>query len=127
MNLDSAEKERILSASQIAEKVLTFGTTGAPDIWGHDIEMHGGRFPSGCAATGSQRSTISRMHGLFNVENALAAITAAYAYGVDVDSMKEALANVQVKGRMEEFEDRDLETGGHRGLRSQPAELREAL
>lgn len=48
-----------------------------------------------------------RMHGLFNVENALAAITAAYAYGVDVDSMKEALANVQVKGRMEEFESRD--------------------
>ena len=107
VNLDSAEKERILSASQIAEKVLTFGTTGAPDIWGHDIEMHGGRISFWVRCDRFHEKFNLRMHGLFNVENALAAITAAYAYGVDVDSMKEALANVQVKGRMEEFESRD--------------------
>ena len=76
VNLDSAEKERILSASQIAEKVLTFGTTGAPDIWGHDIEMHGGRISFWVRCDRFHEKFNLRMHGLFNVENALAAICA---------------------------------------------------
>ena len=107
VNLDSAEKERILSASRIAERVVTFGTTGAPDIWGHDIEMHDGKISFRVRCDRFHEKFHLRMHGLFNVENALAAIAAAYAYGVDVESMKEALASVQVKGRMEEFESKD--------------------
>lgn len=107
VNLDSAEKDRILSASRIAERVVTFGTTGAPDIWGHDIEMHDGKISFRVRCDRFHEKFHLRMHGLFNVENALAAIAAAYAYGVDVESMKEALASVQVKGRMEEFESKD--------------------
>lgn len=107
MNLDSAERERILAASRLSERVLTFGTTGAPDIWGHDIEMQNGRISFWVRCEKFHEKFHLRMHGLFNVENALAAITAAYAYGVPVECMKEALASVQVKGRMEEFESRD--------------------
>lgn len=107
VNLDSAERDRILAASRLSDRVLTFGTTGAPDVWGHDIEMHDGRISFWVRCDKFHEKFNLRMHGLFNVENALAAITAAYAYGVSVECMKEALASVQVKGRMEEFESRD--------------------
>lgn len=107
VNLDSAERDRILAASQLSERVLTFGTTGAPDVWGHDIEMHDGKISFWVRCREFHEKFNLRMHGLFNVENALAAITAALAYGVSVECMKEALASVQVKGRMEEFASRD--------------------
>lgn len=107
VNLDSGERERILQAARLSERVLTFGTTGAPDIWGHDIEMSQGRISFWVRCKEFHEKFYLRMHGLFNVENALAAITAAYAYGIPVECMKEGIASVQVKGRMEEFESRD--------------------
>lgn len=107
VNLDSVERERILAAARLSERVLTFGTTGAPDIWGHDIEMKDGKISFWVRCEKFHEKFKLRMHGLFNVENALAAITAAYAYGVPVECMKEGLAGVQVRGRMEEFESRD--------------------
>ena len=107
VNLDSPERERILSAARLSQRVITFGTTGAPDIWGHDVEVKQGRISFWVRCEKFHEKFCLRMHGLFNVENALAAIAAAYAYGVPVEYMKEGLAEVQVKGRMEEFESRD--------------------
>lgn len=107
VNLDSGERERILQAARLSERVITFGTTGAPDIWGHDIEMCQGRISFWVRCRDFHEKFYLRMRGLFNVENALGAITAAYAYGVPVECMKEGLASVQVKGRMEEFESKD--------------------
>lgn len=107
VNLDSSERERILQAARLSERVLTFGTTGAPDIWGHDIEMSQGRISFWVRCEKFHEKFYLRMRGLFNVENALAAIAAAYAYGIPVECMKEGLASVQVKGRMEEFESKD--------------------
>ena len=108
VNLDSAEKERILSASQIAEKVLTFGTTGAPDIWGHDIEMHGGRISFQCGkCAGCHHGGLCLRGGCGLHEGG-----SGQCAGEGTD------------GRVREPRP---ETGGHRRLRSQPAELREAL
>ena len=47
------------------------------------------------------------MHGIFNVENALAAIAAAYAAGIGAEEMKQGLEQVTVDGRMEEYTSRD--------------------
>jgi len=43
------------------------------------------------------------MHGLFNIENALAAIATAYVYKIPVKYMVAGLANVKVDGRMEQY------------------------
>ncbi len=107
VNLDSDHREEILKAARLSQRVVTFGTTGSPDVWGHDIEMHNGRISFRVKTDTFHERFSLRMHGLFNVENALAAIAAAYAYGVPAECMKEALSKVQVKGRMEEFESRD--------------------
>ncbi len=47
------------------------------------------------------------MKGRFNIENAMAAIAAAYVFGVPVHCMQEALAETRVPGRMETFLSRD--------------------
>lgn len=47
------------------------------------------------------------MRGCFNIENAMAAIAAAYVYGVPVHCMKQALAETTVPGRMESFISKD--------------------
>ena len=47
------------------------------------------------------------MRGKFNIENALAAITAAYVYGVPVACMRRALRKTLVPGRMETFASSD--------------------
>jgi UDP-N-acetylmuramyl-tripeptide synthetase len=107
INLDSDHREEILKAAHLSQRVVTFGTTGSPDVWGHDIEMQKGRISFRVKTETFHEKFSLRMHGLFNVENALAAVAAAYAYGVPVECMKKALAEVQVKGRMEEFESRD--------------------
>ena len=107
VNLDCAERERVLKAARLAKNVVTFGTTGAPDIWGHDIEMSNGRVSFWVRCDRFHEKFYLRMKGIFNVENALAAIAAAYAYGIPVEYMKEGLVGVQVKGRMEQFESKD--------------------
>lgn len=107
VNLDSDYSERIRKAARLAGKVITFGTKGNPDIWGHDVTVHKDKISFRVYCDRFHEKFSLRMHGLFNVENALAAIAAAYAYEVPVECMQEGLADVQVEGRMEEFESRN--------------------
>ncbi|MBO5248882.1 MAG: UDP-N-acetylmuramyl-tripeptide synthetase [Clostridia bacterium] len=48
-------------------------------------------------------SVTLKMAGEFNVSNALCAIAAARALGIDPDAIRGGLANAEVKGRMEQF------------------------
>lgn len=103
VNLDADYADRILKAAHKAERIVTFGTHPDADLHCSEIQMErrGIRFRVTCDRF-SEYFTLG-MRGKFNIENALAAIAAAYVYGVPVEYMKEALAKTRVPGRMETF------------------------
>ncbi|MDY3919638.1 MAG: UDP-N-acetylmuramoyl-L-alanyl-D-glutamate--2,6-diaminopimelate ligase [Candidatus Limivivens sp.] len=107
VNLDSPCSDRILKAARLVGRVVTFGTTKAPDLWAHDIRMNQGRLSFRVKCDRFHERFTLAMRGNFNVENALGAIAAAYVYGIPVEYMKAGLENVRVSGRMEEYESSD--------------------
>lgn len=107
VNLDAQHSGRILRAASCAERVLTFGKTPEADIYGHDITVENGKVTFTVSCDRFEQQFTLAMHGIFNVENALAAIAAAYAAGIGAEEMKQGLEQVTVDGRMEEYTSRD--------------------
>lgn len=103
VNVDSPYADRMLKAARMADRVVTFGTSKSPDLWAHDIRVEDGKLTFRVKCDRFHETFTLGMHGNFNVENALAAITAAYVYKIPVEYMKKGLAEVQVSGRMEEY------------------------
>ncbi|MEY8427656.1 UDP-N-acetylmuramyl-tripeptide synthetase [Lachnospiraceae bacterium 46-15] len=103
VNLDSDQAKRVLAAARISDKVITFGTKGSPDILGSNIRMKDGMLSFDVECREFRQHFTLAMHGMFNVENALAAIAAAYAMGIPVKYMAAGLAKTKVQGRMEEY------------------------
>lgn len=107
INLDSNCAARIRSAAEMAERVITFGTKQDADICGSRITKRSDGISFHVRTPDFEQTIHLGMHGLFNVENALAAIAAAYAYRIPPEVIKKALAEVQVDGRMEQYQSRD--------------------
>lgn len=107
VNLDSDYAERILAAARMSGKVITFGTKGRPDILGKNICIKNGKISFDAVCKDFEQHFTLDMHGMFNVENALAAIAAAYAMGIPAAYMVEGLEKTRVSGRMEEFASAD--------------------
>lgn len=103
INTDSDHFERIRRTAKITEKVVTFGTKGQPQILGYDIRRKNGELVFRAVCDRFDEEFKLSMPGMFNVENALAAIAAAYCYRVPVSCIKEGLSQTKVKGRMEEY------------------------
>lgn len=110
VNLDSDESDRILEAAKAADRIVTFGTGEKADIRGYQIQIKEGRIHFRVRCDRFDEEFSLQMHGLFNVENALAAIAVAYVGNVPVADMKKGLRNVKVPGRMEEYvcQERDI-------------------
>ncbi|MDO5346053.1 MAG: UDP-N-acetylmuramyl-tripeptide synthetase [Lachnospiraceae bacterium] len=107
VNLDADYSDRILKAARKAERVITFGRHPQADLRCSQICMDGGgiSFQVTCDRF-TERFSLG-MKGSFNIENAMAAIAAAYVYGVPVSCMKKALQQTKVPGRMENFVSRN--------------------
>lgn len=107
VNLDSDHWERILQEAGKCKRVVTFGRHPEAELRYEIIRGESGRlcFLVTCPRF-TQRFSL-KMRGSFNIENAMAAIAAAYVYGVPVHCMKRALQNTTVPGRMEVFLDQD--------------------
>lgn len=103
VNTDSANADRIVKAARLAHETVTFGTTGNPDIYGYNIQTHNGQISFHVKCDRFNKTFRLAMHGLFNIENALAAIATAYVYKIPVKYMVAGLANVKVDGRMEQY------------------------
>lgn len=103
VSVDSDHAERVLQAARMAERVVTFGTSGDPDILGYDIAVQDGHiaFTVKCDAF-VERFELA-MHGWFNIENALAAIAAAYVLKVPHTYIVQGLSKATVNGRMEQY------------------------
>lgn len=108
VNLDIDFADRILeSARQNAPKVITFSAREPADIYGYAIVM-GERDTTFNARTDSfDREFTIGMKGLFNVENALAAIAISYALKIPLENIARGLRQAEVPGRMEIFENKE--------------------
>ena len=102
VNLDCDHADVILGRAQRCERVITFSAeTDTADVWASDIYHSLGvvRFT---AHTPTWEGPVAiPMPGLFNVENALAAIAICEAIGVDPEQIMERFYYVRVPGRME--------------------------
>ncbi len=113
VNLDADSSDRILAEARKAlsegksKKIITFGTKEDADIFGYDIEKKADGIHFKVREEGISRNYILTMPGLFNVENALAAIAATENYGIPYEIIYEGLKTARSKGRMELFSSND--------------------
>ena len=103
INTNSDYFERVAESAKDAENVITFGTKPGSDILGYDIKKidHEIHFRVSCDRFDEDFALT--MPGLFNVENALAAIAAAYVFNIPVKFMKSGLYRARSSGRMETY------------------------
>ena len=71
---DSDFFEEVREAAREAERVITFGTAEGSDIYGYDIRKEGGEIHFKVKCDRFDEEFVLTMPGLFNVQNALAAI-----------------------------------------------------
>lgn len=112
INLDSDHREQIQIAAQRAKRVVTFGKDFEADIRYSAVRIEKGRISFRVTCDRFTQRFYLGMKGRFNIENAMAAIAAAYVYGVPVSCMKLALEQTRVPGRMETFYNEDRKICG---------------
>lgn len=111
VNREMDHAQQVLAHARAhAQRVLTFGKLETADLddddcWIlRDIQKEEQGFTFTTSHGLAQDSWRIRMAGRFNVENAMAAILAAKALGVDDQSIREGLLQNEVQGRMNLFE-----------------------
>lgn len=103
VSTDTDHLERVLEAAKASEHVLTFGTKAGSDIYGYDIKKVDHEIHFSVKCDRFDEPFVLTMPGLFNVENALAAIAAAYVYDIPLEYMKSGIRRARSSGRMESY------------------------
>jgi len=103
INLNSDFVPRILEAGKNAGKIITFGTVPEADVYGYSIRKDGSTTVFNVKTAKFDREFVLTMPGLFNVENALAAIAAAYSAGIPEEYIYWGLKKARSSGRMEVY------------------------
>lgn len=107
VNLNTAECERVLEAARQAPRVITFGTEESADLYGYGIEKVDDAIHFRVRCDRFDREFTITMPGLFNVENALAALAICYALDVPERHMYIGLMKARASGRMEFYANAD--------------------
>jgi len=111
VNLSSMHLDRILErAREDAPEIITFGLAKEADVYGYDIAVNQDDISFKVRTNRFDREFRMSMRGLFNVENALAAIAVCYALGIPEEHIYSGIFSTQVSGRMEIFK------SGERGV-----------
>lgn len=103
VNVDLDQLPRIMEAAKSSGSVLTFGTKQTADIYGYDIRKEDFDTLFRVRCDRFDREFRLTMPGLFNVENALAAIAAAYTLRIPEQYIYLGLRKARSSGRMEYF------------------------
>ncbi len=106
VNLNSNHIDEILCCTERCERVITIGTQPEAEVYAHHIRRQDGLTRFVVRTPGWEREFAMEIPGLFNVENALAAIAVASDIGIEVETIAQALRTARVSGRMEVFCDR---------------------
>lgn len=107
VNLDSDECDRIMEAAKAAGQIVTFGTHQQADIRGYGIRKQGMDTVFHVVCDRFDEEFVLEMPGLFNVENALAAIAIAYVKNIPVEYIRSGLKRARSSGRMELYHSKD--------------------
>lgn len=107
VNLDADHCDRIMAAAGDAGKIVTFGTAKDADIRGYRIRKKGMDTVFNVVCDRFDQEFVLEMPGLFNVENALAAIAIAYVMDIPVEYMYSGLKRARSSGRMELYHSKD--------------------
>jgi UDP-N-acetylmuramoyl-L-alanyl-D-glutamate--2,6-diaminopimelate ligase len=106
VSLDMDHASEVLARAARCERVVTFSVSDdaaqrGADVWASDIRSEGGSIAFTVHSARGEREMRVSMPGLFNVDNALAAIAMCEAIGVADERIVAGLAHVRVPGRME--------------------------
>lgn len=101
INLDSDRLPEIMKEAESAGKKLTFGTREDAEVFGYSIRKEGFDTYFRVRCDRFDGEFVLTMPGLFNVENALAAIAVAYALRIPEQNIRSGLRIARSSGRME--------------------------
>ena len=102
INYDDPHRDKVLAAAGNAKKILTFSASGNrnADIYAETIECTEDTVRFTIVSPSWQQRVTTKLPGLFNVENALAAAGAAYLYGASGEQIARGILQTYVEGRM---------------------------
>jgi UDP-N-acetylmuramoyl-L-alanyl-D-glutamate--2,6-diaminopimelate ligase len=103
INMESDHVEEICNAVNPNSKIITFGTKEGSDVYGYRIISEEEGISFMVRTPLFTRMFNLGMTGLFNVDNALAAIAVCYSLDIPEDSIYQGLLKARVPGRMELF------------------------
>lgn len=107
INGDSDYIENIIMAAQGCKTVVTYGFEEKYDIYAKNIKKQDGCISFDVVTPKYTKNFKIIMAGLFNVSNALAAISTAYVLDIPPEVIYDGLAKTTVKGRMEIYTNKD--------------------
>ena len=108
VNTDVDYADEILAYAEKAKcKVVTYGSHPTDDVYCSDVQVGKGEIRFTVRTTSFTDTFAITMPGLFNVQNALAAIAASVVLGIPVSAIKEGLYRARAAGRMEVFRSED--------------------
>lgn len=109
VNLDSDYVDRIIENAQKCKKIVTFSTKNSKaDVYGYEIKKEGHTSIKFKVRTSEfEDEILLTMPGLFNVENALAAISVAISLNIPYIDIYEGLKTAKASGRMESHVSKD--------------------
>ncbi len=107
VNMESDEIDRILEAAKDSQEIISFGFSEKADIYGYNIRNDEKSISFNVKTDRFDKNFVLTMPGLFNIENALAAIAAAYALNIPEEFIYNGLKKARSSGRMERYESMD--------------------
>ncbi len=107
VNLNTDHRERVLEAAKVSPEVITFGMYEDADVCGYNVRKEGDEIRFMVKTAEFDSEFVLTMPGMFNVENALAAIAVCHHFGVPLEDMQNGLRKARSKGRMEGFRNED--------------------
>ena len=103
VNINSDRIEEILEASKACPRVVTYGLDERADVYGYDIVKSGKTISFMVRTKDFEKEFKITMAGLFNVQNALAAIAISHCLGIPMSYVAAGLKKARVSGRMEVY------------------------
>lgn len=107
VSLSSEHIDRVLSASNATERLITFGFDSHADYFCYGVEKISNETRFKVKTNSFDEEFALTMPGLFNVENAVAAIVVAVLYDIPLEFIKRGLYKARSSGRMEIFTSED--------------------
>ena len=107
INLNTQDLERVMNAAKKAKKIITFGNSENADVIAYNIRKDGINTVFNVKTSKFDEEYVLTMSGLFNVENALAAIAVANELNIPYKNIYNGLKRAKASGRMEVYTDKE--------------------